>query len=140
SVFGGTGLYEELNGQGGIVKLVREDVSTALFALFDRLPLANLLNGTALALSFIFLVTSVVSAAFVLGMFTSRGSLNPSVGQKLAWGAVLGGLGTALTLSGNVDAVRTVAFIGAIPFTLIILLQVVAFLQALFMETEKEKS
>ena len=140
SVFGGTGLYEELNGQGGIVKLVREDVSTALFALFDRLPLSNLLNGTALVLSFIFLVTSVVSAAFVLGMFTSQGSLNPSVGQKPAWGAVLGGLGTALTLSGNVDAVRTVAFIGAIPFTLIILLQVVAFLQALFTETEKEKS
>lgn len=140
SVFGGTGLYEELHGQGGIVKLVREDVSTALFALFDRLPLSNLLNGTALALSFIFLVTSVVSAAFVLGMFTSHGSLNPSVGQKLAWGAVLGGLGTALTLSGNVDAVRTVAFIGAIPYTLIILLQIVALLRSLAVETEKEQS
>ena len=135
SVFGGTGLYEELHGQGGMVKLVREDVSTALFSLFDRLPFSNLLNGTALALSFIFLVTSVVSAAFVLGMFTSRGSLNPSVGQKLAWGAVLGGLGAALTLSGNVEAVRTVAFIGAIPFTLIILLQIAALLRALFAES-----
>jgi len=134
SVFGGTGIYEELHGQGGMVKLVREDVSTALFALFDRLPLSDLLNGTALMLSFIFLVTSVVSAAYVLGMFTSRGSLNPSVGQKLAWGAVLGGLGTALTLSGNVEAVQKVAFIGAIPYTLIILLQIAAFLRTLFAE------
>ena len=139
SVFGGTGLYEELQGQGGIVKLVRQDVSTALFALFDRLPLSEVLNGTALLLSFIFLVTSVVSAAYVLGMFTSQGSLNPSVGQKLAWGAALGGLGTALTLSGNVDAVRTVAFIGAIPFTLIIFLQIGSLLIALFGEKEKEK-
>jgi glycine betaine transporter len=65
--------------------------------------------------------------------------LNPSVGQKLAWGAALGGLGTALTLSGNVEAVRTVAFIGAIPFTLIIFLQIVSLLIALFGEKEKEK-
>ena len=121
------------------MKLVRQDVSTALFALFDRLPLSDVLNGTALLLSFVFLVTSVVSAAYVLGMFTSQGSLNPSVGQKLAWGAVLGGLGTALTLSGNVDAIRTVAFIGAIPFTLIIFLQIVAFLIALSGEKPKEK-
>ena len=121
------------------MKLVREDVSTALFALFDRLPLSNLLNGTALLLSFIFLVTSVVSAAYVLGMFTSQGSLNPSVGQKLAWGVTLGGLGTALTLSGNVDAVRTVAFIGAIPFTLIIFLQIGSLLIALRGEKVKEK-
>ena len=140
SVFGGTGIYQELYGQGGMVKLVREDVSTALFALFDRFPLSDLLNGTALGLSFIFLVTSVVSAAFVLGMFTSRGSLNPSVGQKLAWGAVLGGLGTALTLSGNVQAVQKVAFIGAIPYTLIILLQITAFLRALFAESETAES
>ena len=140
SVFGGTGIYQELYGQGGMVKLVREDVSTALFALFDRFPLSDLLNGTSLGLSFIFLVTSVVSAAFVLGMFTSRGSLNPSVGQKLAWGAVLGGLGTALTLSGNVQAVQKVAFIGAIPYTLIILLQIAAFLRALFAESETAES
>lgn len=119
--------------------MVNQDVSTALFALFDRLPLSDVLNGTALLLSFVFLVTSVVSAAYVLGMFTSQGSLNPSVGQKLAWGAVLGGLGTALTLSGNVDAIRTVAFIGAIPFTLIIFLQIVSFLIALSGEKENEK-
>jgi choline-glycine betaine transporter len=48
-------------------------------------------------------------------------------------------LGTALTLSGNVDAIRTVAFIGAIPFTLIIFLQIVAFLIALSGEKQKEK-
>ena len=84
AIFGGADLYEELHGAGGMVALVRQDVSIALFSLFDRLPFAILLNGTAVVLAFIFLVTSVVSAAYVLGMYTSHGSLNPSVGQKLA--------------------------------------------------------
>lgn len=134
SIFGGTALYEELHGMGGIGRLVRENISIALFSLFDQLPLSGLLNGTALILSFIFLVTSVVSAAYVLGMFTSRGSLNPSTGQKLAWGVALGGLGAALTFSGNVEAVRTIAFIGALPFALILLLQVAALLRVIIYE------
>jgi glycine betaine transporter len=131
AVFGGTALHEELFGTGGLVELVRQDVSVALFSLFDRFPLAGLLNRTALVLAFGFLVTSVVSAAFVLGMFTSGGALNPSVGQKVAWGIILGGLGTAMTLAGDVQALRAIAVIGAVPFTLILLLQVAALLRAL---------
>ena len=138
AIFGGTALYEELHGMGGIGRLVRENISIALFSLFDQLPLSGLLNGTALILSFIFLVTSVVSAAYVLGMFTSRGSLNPSNGQKLAWGVALGGLGAALTFSGNVEAVRTIAFIGALPFALILLLQVAALLRVIIYEPPDE--
>jgi len=129
SVFGGTGLDEEMNGAGGIARLVREDVSVALFSLFDRLPLSQLLSITALLLVFIFLVTSVDSATFVLGMLTTRGSLNPPTSRKLAWGLSLGALGGALMLSGNIDAVRAVAVLGALPFAFILLLQVAALLR-----------
>ncbi|MBW2454166.1 MAG: BCCT family transporter [Deltaproteobacteria bacterium] len=129
SIFGGTGLDEEMNGAGGIARLVREDVSVALFSLFDRLPLSGLLSVTALLLVFIFLVTSVDSATFVLGMLTSRGSLNPPTRRKLAWGLILGALGGALMLSGSIDVVRAVAVLGAIPFAFIMLLQVAALLR-----------
>ena len=40
--------------------------------------------------AFLFIVTSVVSAAFVLGMFSTGGDLNPSTRVKLSWGVVLG--------------------------------------------------
>jgi glycine betaine transporter len=140
SVFGGTGLSEEMYGDGGIARLVSEDVSVALFSLFERLPLSGLLSGTAILLVFIFLVTSVDSATFVLGMLTSRGSLDPPTSRKLAWGIILGALGGALMLSGNIHAVRAIAVVGAIPFAFIMLVQIAALLKTLATEESAESA
>jgi glycine betaine transporter len=90
-------------------------------------------------LVFIFLVTSVDSATFVLGMLTTKGSMNPPTPRKIMWGLALGALGAALMLSGNIDAVRAVAVLGAIPFIFIILLQVAALLRSLSDEASKEE-
>ncbi len=130
SVFGGTGFAEELAG-GGIAQLVQENVTVALFSLFERLPLFQLLSVTALVLVFIFLVTSVDSATFVLGMLTSRGSLDPPVRRKLAWGLSLAILGGALMVAERIDVVRAVAILGAVPFAFILLLQIGALLRVL---------
>jgi glycine betaine transporter len=131
AIFGGTALFEEMHGAGGIARLVQEDVTGALFAVFDRLPGSALLSGTAVTLVFIFLVTSLDSATFVLGMLTQGGDPNPKVGRKLSWGVVVGLFGAALVLSGNIYAVRAVAVTGAMPFTLILLLQAVALIRSL---------
>jgi len=131
AVFGGTAMYEELYGAGGISQLVNQDVTTSLFALMDRLPLSTLLNSVCLVLIFVFLVTSVDSATYVLGMLTSQGSLVPPTRRKVAWGLTLGGMGAALLLSGKTRAVQAVAISGAIPFTFILLLQCGALVRAL---------
>jgi glycine betaine transporter len=131
AVFGGTALYEERYGLGGVVAIVRHDVSIALFTLFERLPFADVLNVTAIGLAFVFLVTSIVSAAYVLGMLTEGGSLDPSVRSKLAWGVLLAALGAAMMLSGDVEAVRSVTVVGAIPFSFVLILQVAALVGAL---------
>ena len=131
AIFGGSGLYQELHGAGGLTELVREDITLVLFGLFERLPLSMVLSAMSLVLVFIFLVTSVDSATFVLGMLTSRGSFNPPASRKLGWGLALGALGGALMLSRNIDVVRAMAILGAIPFTFILLFQAVALLRAL---------
>ncbi len=131
AIFGGAGLYEELRGGGGIAEIVNEDVTFALFALFNRFPLSGLLSLVTVVLLFIFLVTSVDSATFVLGMLTSRGSTDPPRARKLAWGISLGLLGGGLMMAGKIEAVRSVAILGAIPFVFILLLQVVALVRAL---------
>jgi len=133
SIFGGTGIHEEMGG-AGLISAVREDVTTALFVLFESLPMSQILSVTALVLLFIFLVTSVDSATFVLGMMTSKGSLNPSAKRKLAWGIALGGLAGALMFSRSIDVVKALAIVGAIPFTFILLLQASALLRSLFAE------
>jgi glycine betaine transporter len=136
SVFGGAGFDMQMHGAGGLGALVREDVTAALFSIFDRMPMSELLSGIAIALVFIFIVTSVDSATYVLGMLTSRGSQNPSASRKLAWGIGLGALASTLLFAGDIAAVRAVAVLGAVPFTFILLLQVAALLRVL--RTERE--
>jgi len=80
---GGLGLFEELHGVGGIAEVVSADYSQAAFALFERLPITPVLSGIAVALVFIFLVTSADSATFVLGMLTSDGDMDPPRRAKL---------------------------------------------------------
>jgi len=131
AVFGGAGLHHDLHGPGGMSEAVARDVTSALFALFDLLPLSTLLGVIASVLIFIFVVTSADSATFVLGMLTSRGSVNPPTARKLAWGLSLGAMSAALLVSGNIEVVKAVAVLGAVPFVLILLLQVVALLRTL---------
>lgn len=130
AVFGGYGLYEEMYGLGGVVTMVHHDVSIALFTLLERLPYAGVLNASAMVLAFIFLVTSVVSAAYVLGLLSGSGG-HPSWRSKLVWGLVLGALGAAMIVAGNIQAVRALSVLGALPFAAIMVLQVVALLRAL---------
>lgn len=130
SVFGGVGLAEEA-ANGGLSQLVQEDVSAALFSLYETLPLTELANGVSIVLLFIFLVTSADSATFVLGMLTSKGSVDPPVKVKLAWGVALGVLAVALALTRSWETTRVMAVVGAIPFTFIVLLQVGALFRAL---------
>jgi glycine betaine transporter len=135
ATFGGTGLHIELFGGGGFGSLVLEDVSTALFGLFDYFPFSALLSIVALFLIFIFLVTSADSASFVLGMMTSRGSTDPPTWLKLLWGVVVAAL-TAATLfaGGKIHVMRAIAISGAIPFVLIMLVQVACLFHGLLHE------
>jgi len=139
SIFGGIGMHEELNGAGGIAAMVNENVTVALFELFEILPLGGLLSAIAITLVFIFLVTSVDSATYVLGMLTSQGSMDPPVSRKLGWGIALGVLGGALIIAERFDVVRAIAILGAIPFTLVMLLQVVALLRSMRDERREEQ-
>ncbi len=131
AIFGGAAFEMENSGERAMAQLVQEDVTIALFALFDGLPLSTALAAVAAVLIFIFLVTSVDSATFVLSMMTSRGDMNPPRRQKLTWGIVLGAMGGALLLTDNYNSLRAVAVSGAIPFTFILLLQIAGFLREL---------
>ena len=81
--------------------------------------------------AFLFFVTSVVSAAYVLAMFSTGGSQNPAVRIKLIWGAILGALGLAMILAGSVTAVRNIIAMSAGPFAFIILILLVCLLKSL---------
>lgn len=131
AAFGGSGLYIEMFGGGGLAELVLEDVSKALFALFTWFPLSELISGLALILIFVFLVTSADSGTFVVSMMTSNGNLNPSTKFKLIWGVLISILTAGTLFTGSVTVAKAMAISGAIPFSLILILQVIALLRAI---------
>ena len=133
-VFGGVGFYGALELELPILNVVRDNVSGVTFYVLNQFPLPFLTIGAVVVAAFLFIITSVVSAAFVLGMFSTGGDLNPSVKVKLSWGVVLGALGLVMILSDSIDAVKSIIALGALPFVFIVLVLVVALLKALKQE------
>lgn len=133
-VFGGVGFYASLREELPILDVVQNNVSQVTFYVLDLLPAPTLTIAATVAAAFLFLVTSVVSAAFVLGMFSTGGDLNPGRGVKLAWGVILGALGLVMILADSIDAVKSIIALGALPFVFVVLVLVVCLLRALQFE------
>jgi len=130
-VFGGMGFYEALRTDSAIVEVVKTDLDNTTFFLLDSLPLSVLTTAATIVAAFLFIITSVVSAAWVLAMFSTGGDLNPSTKVKLIWGVILGALGLVMILSGSIDAVKSIIALGALPSVFIVMLLVVCLLKAL---------
>ena len=95
--------------------MIFEDVTKALFGFLSYFPAGNLLNALAVALMFVFLVTSADSGTFVLSMMTTDGNLNPPVMQKMVWGTLIAALTAGTLFSGSVTVAKAMAITGAIP-------------------------
>ena len=133
-IFGGMGFFEALRTNTPITEVVRTNVNNTTFFLLDTLPFSLLTTVATVVAAFLFIVTSVVSAAFVLAMFSTGGDPNPKVRVKLVWGAILGALGLVMILSNSIDAIKSIIALGAMPFVFIVLLLMVCLLKALKME------
>ena len=131
AVFGGAAIYIEMFGSGGLAEIVFEDVSAALYAFFGYLPGTTILNVLAVILVFIFLVTSADSGTFVVSMMTTNGNLNPDTRTKLIWGIIMSAITFGVLVSGSVSVAKAMAITGAVPFTFIVLIQLVGFFRAL---------
>ena len=131
AVFGGAAIYIEMFGGGGFAELVFEDVSSALYAFFGYLPMTTVLNVLTVLLVYIFLVTGADSGTFVIAMMTSNGDLNPATTKKVAWGLIMAAITAGTLFTGSVEVAKAMAITGAIPYTFIVLLQLVGFLRAL---------
>ncbi len=134
--FGGIGLFETLRGAGSLAQMTSTNVERVTFALLDLLPLTFLTTSATIIAAFLFIVTSVVSAAFVLATFSTGGDPDPKPKFRLIWGALLGLLGSAMILSGSIDAVKKLIALGALPFVFITVLLIVCLARALAEETK----
>lgn len=131
AIFGGTAFYIEMFGSGGLTEFVKEDVNAALFKFFGYLPMTDLLNVFGILLIFIFLVTGADSGTYVISMMATNGNLNPGMTTKITWGLIMSAITMAVLFSGSVEVAKAMAITGAVPYTFIVLLQIIGFLRAL---------
>lgn len=139
SVFGGTALNMEIMQSLPIAEAVKADVSTALFSVFQNLPMSGLLSAIATVLVLVFFVTSGDSATLVLGMMSSNGDENPGNRIKIIWGALVAGIAITLLLAGGIKAVQTATIVFALPFTLIIVLMAIALWRGIRADWDEER-
>lgn len=132
AIMGGSGLYRELFGGGG---LVGEDgtvsTDTALFELLDAYPGGAILGGIAIVLIVIFFVTSSDSGSFVVDMIATGGMHNPPVWSRAFWAGLEGVVAAVLLVAGGLAALQTMAILVALPFSLVMVLMVAATVKAL---------
>lgn len=131
SVLGGSALYREMFGGGGLVGADGQvDQTAALFQLLDGFPGGTALAGLAVILVIIFFVTSSDSASFVVDMISHGGDPNPPVWSRVFWAllegaiaaVVLGMVGAELGLT----ALQIMAILVAVPFSVVMILMAVA--------------
>ena len=130
-VFGSTGFYGILRLDVPLLEIVATNVNDTTFFVLRHFPLSTLTIVATVLAAFLFVVTSVVSASFVLSMFATGGDLNPSTRTKLIWGVILGALGLVMILSNSIDAVKSIIGLAALPFVFIVLLVAICLLKAL---------
>ncbi|MBD8061965.1 BCCT family transporter [Actinomycetaceae bacterium Sa1BUA1] len=142
TVLGGSGLYRELFGGGGMVQTDAEgnavvDETNTLFFLLDDLPAAGLVIGVAILIVVLFFVTSSDSGSLVVDMLASGGEVEPPVWSRVLWAVLEGAVAVALVLAGGLTALRGVAISIALPFSIVMIVMCFALVRQFRVERHK---
>ena len=122
-VFGNTAMYQILNNVGDIALAVRNDVTTALFVLYDSIPFSLMLSTVTLFVIVTFFVTSSDSGALVASMLSSKKGADiegdSPLLSRITWAILLGVLAGVLLKAGGLGALQTAVVIFGVPFSII---------------------
>ena len=124
SVFGGSALWIELFGNGGIAKAVQENFSSAFFVFLQQFPLSSITSFLSIIVIVIFFVTSSDSGSMVIDMITAGGHLEPPVPQRIYWSWMEGVVAAALLFGGGLVALQTATTLAGVPFAAVVLLMI----------------
>ncbi|MGO3169284.1 BCCT family transporter, partial [Senegalia sp. (in: firmicutes)] len=139
SVFGGTAIFQEINGLSDITSIIGADTSLALFAMVDSLPLSSILSVVGIILVTVFFVTSSDSGSLVVDHLTSGGKLDSPIPQRVFWAVMEGVVAATLLIGGGLTALQTASVITGLPFAIILLMMIYSLNEGLKQEYEVEK-
>ena len=139
ATFGGAAIHFELFDHVGIADAVADEVPAGLYVLLNQLPWGQAAIGLAIALACLFVITSADAATFVIGMFTSKGVLNPTRFVRVLWGGLQLLTAGTLLLSGGLYGLQTLSIIAAFPFMLLTVLMAFSLHKDLKLEVRRQE-
>ncbi len=127
SVLGGTAISMEMFDHVSVKAVIdAKGKEVALFTVLDHFPLGAVMSTIAIVLIGTFFITSADSATFVLGTFTTHGSLDPPNPVKFTWGVIQSLAAAVLLWSGGLKGLQMASIIAAFPFAVIVTLMIIS--------------
>jgi len=141
---GGTAISLELNGGAEGVIMNAPD-GDKIFAMtnFMLSPISEAIAwGMSLMIVILlmtYLVTTADSAVLIVNTINAAGDEGPKARPHiLFWGLALGAVVAALLIVGGLKAIQTAMVIGALPFSLVMVLQCFSLIKAIFNDGRRE--
>ena len=129
---GATAIDLELQGIAG-GSIVNADISAQLFAMINLMlspDWAVALSVVVVLLLLTFLITSADSGILIINTLASGGNQSQkSAGHIATWGLIFALLIGALLSAGGMDALRSAMIVGALPFSIVMALMVIALIK-----------
>ncbi|TQM89483.1 BCCT family transporter [Roseinatronobacter monicus] len=143
TILGGTAIDLELSGvaDGSIIAASN---TAKLFVTLGHMIDGGLLTGITImsvVLILTFLVTSADSGILVMNTIMSGGQAETGIRHRIIWGVILTAVIAVLLIAGGggMDALSDAMIIGALPFTIIMVLMCISLGKALFNDHRRTK-
>ena len=143
---GGTAIDLELNGgAAGVINSAPDGDKIFAMTNFMLSPISEMLSWMMsfmiVVLLMTYLVTSADSAVLIVNTINAAGDEGPKARPHIIfWGIALGAVVAALLLVGGLKAIQTAMVIGALPFSIVMVLMCFALVKAIYNDSRREKA
>ena len=139
-VVGGTAIDLTLNGGAGEA-ITGVGISSQLFAMINFMlspALATVMSAVIVVLLLTYLVTSADSAVLIINTIAAAGDESEKGRiHIIVWGVILTLVIGVLLVAGGLGAINTAMIIGALPFSLVMVLMGISLLKALYRDSRR---
>jgi len=142
ALVGGTAIDLELSGKaaGAIAGAGQESQLFAMLGVMLSPDLAWAMSVVVVVLLLTYLVTSADSAVLIINTINAAGDEGPKARVHiLFWGAALALVVGGLIVAGGLGAIKTAMVIGALPFSLVMVLMGIALIKGIVHDGLREK-
>ncbi len=145
TILGGTAIDLELSGVANGT-IIGASNTAKLFVTLSHMISGGFLSGITImcvVLIMTFLVTSADSGILVMNTIMSGGEQETGIKHRIIWGVILTTVIGALIVAGGAEpfgALKNAMIIGALPFTVVMVLMVISLAKALYRDNLRSKT